>query len=144
MPRRTRHGRAFWLGHIEACERAGGMVQAYLLKHGLSEQSFYRWRKRLQSNVDLSVAPAASMFQRLEVSSFSELLEDSSTSDHLTASAGNAVERSDLVVEAITGCQIRLPNGATLEVGGSLSTDLIGRLLQVVGTLPVVAGRVSR
>ncbi|MBF0417654.1 MAG: hypothetical protein HQL86_05325 [Magnetococcales bacterium] len=144
MPRRTRHGRAFWLGHIEACERAGGTVQAYLLEHGLSEQSFYRWQKKLQSSGDLSVLSAAPMFQRLEISPFAKPLEDSSNPNHLPASHGNAVERSDPVVEVITDCRIRLPNGAVLEVGGSLSAGLIGRLLQVVGTLPVVDGRVSR
>ncbi|MBF0260467.1 MAG: transposase domain-containing protein [Magnetococcales bacterium] len=52
------------MGHIEGCELPEAWYTC-LLEHGLSEQSVYQWRKRVQSNGDLSVAPAAPMFQRL-------------------------------------------------------------------------------
>ncbi len=129
--KRTRHGQAFWLNHIVACEQSGSGVLAYLREHGLSEQSFYRWRKRLMLSRDLPVQPEAPMFQRLEVLPSSAVL------------AAGSVRAPDAVLE-VSSCHIRLPNGAALEVKGPLSTGLIGHWLQVVGAMPLMAERVGR
>ena len=41
-----RQGRAYWQGHLAAWTESGLTQQAYCTKHGLSLQSFYRWRRK--------------------------------------------------------------------------------------------------
>ncbi|MBF0117052.1 MAG: hypothetical protein HQM04_18660 [Magnetococcales bacterium] len=142
--KRSRHGQAFWLSHIVACEQADRGVLAYLQEHGLSEQSFYRWRKKLMLSGDLPVQPAAPMFRRLEVLPPPAMLEEESLSDCKAVSAGGNARTPDAVSEAVSRCHIRFPNGVALELNGAFSTRLIEYWLQVVGALPVTAERCPR
>lgn len=142
--RSSRQGQAFWLGHIVACEQAGKGVAAYLREHGLSEQNFYRWRKKLMLSGDLPVQVAEPMFQRLEVLTSSAVLEEESFPGCRAVLTGERARSPDAVQDIMNNCHIRLPNGATLELSGSLSTGLIGHVLQVVGAMPLMAERVVR
>lgn len=139
-PKRTRHGRAFWLGHILACERAGNVVDVYTQEHGLSEQSFCRWKRVLSQSGELSMPQAAPMFQRLELVSASVPVDEELPPERDETRGVEGVTS----LEAIASCRIRLPNGTALEVSGALSAGLIGQLLQVAGALPLVAGGTVR
>ena len=141
QPRRTRHGKAFWLAHIVACEQAGNEVTAYTLAHGLGEQNFHKWRRQLSRSGELPVQPAAPMFQRLEVMPTAVPLDDDLSPDCNDA-RGDASKMLDTALATISNCCIRWPNGTALEVSGALSADLIGSLLQVTGVLPRVDGGV--
>ncbi|MBF0127114.1 MAG: hypothetical protein HQM02_07870 [Magnetococcales bacterium] len=127
-----------------ACEQASRGIPAYLREHGLSEQNFYRWRKKLMLSGDHPVQPAVPMFQRLEVLPLPSVPEEESSPDRMAISAGGSARTPDAVLEVMTSCHIRLPNGAALELNGTLSTGLIGHLLQVAGALPVMAERFPR
>lgn len=57
----------FWRGHVEAHRKRGGSVRGYCRAQGLSEPSFYAWRKRLfgsarglADKADGGIAPDAS------------------------------------------------------------------------------------
>jgi transposase-like protein len=39
--------RAFWLLHIEACQKSGSTVAAYCRQHGLTSENFRRWRREI-------------------------------------------------------------------------------------------------
>lgn len=143
-PGRSRHGQAFWLDHIVACEQAGRGIPAYLREHGLNEKSFYRWRKKLTLSGDHPVPLAAPMFQRLEVLPSLAVPEEESSPGSMAVLAGESARTPDAVLEVMTSCHIRLPNGAALELNGTLSSGLIGHLLQVAGALPMVAERFPR
>jgi hypothetical protein len=45
-----------WRGRIEAQERSGISVKQFCEERGLTEQSFYSWRKRLRSRAPLRFA----------------------------------------------------------------------------------------
>jgi hypothetical protein len=45
-----------WLERIEAQERSGVSVKQFCEERGLTEQSFYSWRKRLQSQTPMRFA----------------------------------------------------------------------------------------
>ncbi|MEO5347397.1 MAG: hypothetical protein H7834_13625 [Magnetococcus sp. YQC-9] len=85
------------------------------------------------------------MFQRLEVlPSSPAVLEEESLPGCMAVLTGESVRRGDAVQDVMSSCHIRLPNGAALELNGTLSTGLIGHLLQVAGALPVKAGSLPR
>jgi transposase-like protein len=42
-----RHNEAWWRQHLARQRSSGQRVRAYCERHGVSEHSFYRWRRRL-------------------------------------------------------------------------------------------------
>ncbi|MEO5347100.1 MAG: hypothetical protein H7834_12080 [Magnetococcus sp. YQC-9] len=94
---------------------------------------------------DLPVPLAAPMFQRLEVlPSSPAVLEEEALPGSMSVLTGESARRPDAVQGVMSSCHIRLPNGASLELSGTLSTGLIGHLLQVAGALPVKARSLPR
>lgn len=53
---------AYWRGHIERQAVSGLSIRGYCGEHGLTEQSFYVWRRRLQNG---SLAARATADRRL-------------------------------------------------------------------------------
>ena len=56
---------AFWRGHVDAWASRGQSLAGYCLEHGLSEGSFYYWRKKLEKVETCSGAAAS--FVELEL-----------------------------------------------------------------------------
>jgi transposase-like protein len=54
-----RRGIEFWRPTIDGQRSSGLAVAAYCRKHGISECSFYNWRRRLRQPAQGKVAPAA-------------------------------------------------------------------------------------
>lgn len=50
---------ARWRGHVEAQPQSGLCVKDYCLRHGLSTQSFYRWRRVFASEAAAGAGVAA-------------------------------------------------------------------------------------
>ena len=50
---------AYWRGHIERQAVSGLSIRGYCGEHGLTEQSFYVWRRRLQNGALETTAPTA-------------------------------------------------------------------------------------
>jgi transposase-like protein len=48
--------REYWRGQIAEHERSGMSVQRFCELHGLKEQSFYHWRKRLRQDPSMRFA----------------------------------------------------------------------------------------
>ncbi|MBF0181977.1 MAG: hypothetical protein HQM03_18320 [Magnetococcales bacterium] len=139
---RVYRGEAFWLEHVIACVRAGGGVRAYTQAHGLSEKSFYYWRQTLSKRGKLPDDLASPMFCRLTVTPDTSM---SPQDDPLPVPHAASIGPGALtMVEGISGCHIRLSNGSTVELTGRLSMSLIGHVLQVAGSLPMVSGRIVR
>ncbi|MBF0429275.1 MAG: hypothetical protein HQL94_10160 [Magnetococcales bacterium] len=135
--RRMSQVETYWLKHVLACERSGDGVRVYTKTHGLNVKSFYKWRRELSERGKLTEEHTSSMFRRLEMVPTFVPQEKEMVSEPVVQ-MDDACNTSS---EAFSTCNIRLPNGGVLELTGSLSSGLIGHLLQIVGVLPIINAR---
>ncbi|MFA5530641.1 MAG: hypothetical protein WDA11_08230 [Thiohalomonadaceae bacterium] len=57
----------YWLGHVQACDRAGLTMRSYAEANGLSLAALYSWKATLRRKGALDEAAKPRLFQRATV-----------------------------------------------------------------------------
>lgn len=109
--RRVRRSAEQWAALIEAQSRSGRSIAVFCREHGLSANSFYRWRRRLEASA--SAEAVRRSFVRLRMSAADE------------GATGRGIETGRSQRDTLV---VRFVDGVELEVSG----ERLGEVLALV------------
>jgi len=119
---------AYWRGHIERQAVSGLSIRGYCGGHGLTEQSFYVWRRRLQNGALETTAPRATADRRLTRGGHvRRKASKRSRSAGLVAVDVIDVPQSNAVLE------ISVTDGIMIRVREDVSVETLERVLTAAG-----------
>lgn len=113
--RQVRRSAEQWAALIEAQSRSGRSIAVFCREHGLSANSFYRWRRRLEASAGSQRRP----FVRLRMSAADE------GATRRGAQAGGA-DRDTVVVRFVDGVELHVEGQRLGEVLALVRAGSIG------------------
>ena len=135
---RTYYKAAQWKEWILECRDSGMEIKTWCNQHNLSDNLFFRWRKRLIERGELECDPDTGILQ--ENSSDNNTLPQviqvnlPVSSESRPASASSSV-RHTLLSESIAEAQIMIEtpvNGCHIYVGSGFSPEVLRKVMEVV------------
>ena len=135
---RTYHGAAQWKEWILECRDSGMEIKTWCSLHDLSDNLFFRWRKRLIERGELEWDPDTGNLQinPCDGNTLPQVLQVNLpvSSESSAASASSSV-RHTLLSESIAEAQIMIEtpvNGCHIYVGSGFSQEALRKVMEVV------------
>ena len=135
---RTYHGAAQWKEWIMECRDSGMEIKTWCSLHNLSDNLFFRWRKRLIERGELEWDPDTGILQvnSCECNALPQVIRVNLpvSSESRIDSAASSV-RHTLLSESIIEAQIMIEtpvNGCHIYVGSGFSPETLRKVMEVV------------
>ena len=135
---RTYHGAAQWKEWILECRDSGMEIKTWCDLHHLSDNLFFRWRKRLTERGELEWNPVTGRLQgnSCDSNTLPQVVQVNlpTPSEFRTVSASSPVRQTPLS-ESIMEAQIMIEtpvNGCHIYVGSGFSQEALRKVMEVV------------